>query len=454
MINFDESLTAFVEVLLDFISAPEVEANLFLREGSGKLTFIVVDGRIGAAKRRAIAAEAARKLHPYVDSDGFAVSTPDEVFDPEIATSNSIQRVLLDSERYCWFVRLIDRRIVGADWLRSNSDLADPPRLVFASLKGGVGRTTALCVCAAHLAATGKRVLTIDMDVEAPGLGTMLLHPDTTPKFGLLDYLVESNLTDLDRGFMQDLSGPSWLGAGMGVVDVIPALGKSSLENPGNVISKISRAYLDINGSVAVKLERLLSYYSESRAYDVILLDARAGLHETSAAALLSAGGHIFLFGVDQPQTYAGFEVLFANLALIGDQEWSDRLTIVHAKASGSEDNGNETLFSERIRGQVSLWLRTTPQISSPDVTLLRDTFDVDWDDGEEAGKSAESVLVDAEELDEFVVVPILESELFSHFDPILKPDRLSPAVYEAVYGRFIEEVNTIFEPNQEDLNR
>jgi MinD-like ATPase involved in chromosome partitioning or flagellar assembly len=450
MLNFDESLTAFAEALLNFTSPQVIESNLFLREGSGKLTFIVQNSTIDGAQRRAIAAEVAQQLHPYVDPDGFAVATPEEIFEPELTASGSIQEIFLD--RLFLKVRLIDRRVVGADWLRVSGKLSDPPCLVFASLKGGVGRSTALCVCAAYLAARGMRVLAVDMDIEAPGLGTMLLHNNTTPKFGLLDYLVESNLDEVGGDFMRDLSGPSWLGDGMGVVDVIPALGRSSLENPSNVISKISRAYLDINGSVAVRLEKLLSFYSGSGVYDAILIDARAGLHETSAAALLSAGGHIFLFGADQPQTYAGFEVLFANLAIVRDQDWSERLTIVHAKAPPVDVDESESLFSERIREQVTRWLQPGHELGSPDVTLLRDVFDVAWDDDEEASRSAESVLEDAEQLDKFAIVSILESELFIRFDPIQKPDRLHPAVYEAVYGTFIGAVGNIFVIDQEDM--
>jgi len=42
--------------------------------------------------------------------------------------------------------------------------------LVFYSVKGGLGRTLALCNLARALASTGRRVLMLDFDFTAPGL--------------------------------------------------------------------------------------------------------------------------------------------------------------------------------------------------------------------------------------------------------------------------------------------
>src|SRR5262249_42871601 len=100
-------------------------------------------------------------------------------------------------------VRIIDRRIVGADWLRSPAPSpTQVPRISFSSVKGGVGRSTALSVVAAHLSRRGRRVLAVDFDLEAPGIGTMLLNEDQLPLYGSLDYLVENGLSGIDRNFM------------------------------------------------------------------------------------------------------------------------------------------------------------------------------------------------------------------------------------------------------------
>lgn len=59
----------------------------------------------------------------------------------------------------------------------------------FYSFKGGVGRSLALVNVAAHFAQSGKRVLLVDFDLEAPGLDTFdLLQPNVnTP--GIVEYV-------------------------------------------------------------------------------------------------------------------------------------------------------------------------------------------------------------------------------------------------------------------------
>src|SRR5947208_2953186 len=57
--------------------------------------------------------------------------------------------------------------------------------------KGGVGRTTALASIAIQCARAGKRVLLLDFDLEAPGLGSVFPPPGGQLEVGLVDYLLE-----------------------------------------------------------------------------------------------------------------------------------------------------------------------------------------------------------------------------------------------------------------------
>ena len=89
-----------------------------------------------------------------------------------------------------------------------------PAVVVFASQKGGVGRSTALAVAAIEFAHRGKSILAIDLDLEAPGLGGMLLPADELPAFGALDYYVEGGRGPIDEGFFSDMVSISPLRAG------------------------------------------------------------------------------------------------------------------------------------------------------------------------------------------------------------------------------------------------
>jgi hypothetical protein len=76
--------------------------------------------------------------------------------------------------------------------------------------------------------------------------------------------------------------------------------------------------------------------------YDVIFVDARAGLNETTAATVQGLGADVLFFGIDTPQTWDGYRYFLAHLArfkpLTGVDDWRFRLKMVHAKAAPSEE--------------------------------------------------------------------------------------------------------------------
>ena len=339
-------------------------------------------------------------------------------------------------------IKLIDRRLVGGDWLRSIPLTKSIPRIIFSSLKGGVGRSTALCVAAAALATRGSRVLAIDMDVEAPGLGSMLLTKNAGTKLGLLDYLVETNLGRSVEDLLPDLIAPSWLGDGRGIVEVLPAIGTQSINNPANVLSKIARAYIntdrDKTDGISVKMQSLLGHIEKTLRYDIILIDARAGLHETTGAALLGLGAKVFLFGIDQPQTFMAYDLLLANLGILPIEDWDQRLWVVQAKASPSSDLQAD--FAARFRTMLDDRLMPTKQAGSSEVQNLQDIFEIEWEESDDIINSRLDDMF-LEDEDRFAVSAILESAVFRDFDPVKTPKHLTRAIYNAVYGPFLGDI-------------
>lgn len=438
MIYFDASLPEFASLLISEAGPKILDRGVFFRDASGRLTFLVEHDALSDEQREVLSKKAADRLVPYVDRDGLSVSTPAESFFPDdvIVTGRS---ELVSVGGSMVEVRLIDQRVAGGDWLNRPAPLSRSKRMVFASLKGGVGRSTALCVAAAAMAQVGMRVLAIDMDVEAPGLGSMLLSAETAPEFGLLDYLVETNVGDPDDAFMVALTAPSWLSRGHGVIDVLPAIGKSSFANKKNVLSKMARAYLDVGsgegGTLTDRMQSLLGYFEQRNEYDVILIDARAGLHETTGSAILGLGGQVLLFGTDQPQTFAAYELLMANLRLVEPLAWENRILAVQAKAKADADS--ISFFAEKF-GQILGDGEEQPSqsISENDLNAMRGVFDVDWDDSAEVEDQIEDALLDEGAGFEFTY--ILESETFRDFDPLSRPENLMEAAYDTVYGAFL----------------
>ena len=245
-------------------------------------------------------------------------------------------------------LHMLDRRVVGMDWL---SDFLapppPPPRLVFGSLKGGVGRSTALAVLAADLAHSGKRVLCIDLDLEAPGIGSMLLHEapaDLRPKYGVVDYLVENGLGGTDDDELFDHIGISQFGGGAS--HVLPAVGRVTDENPAEMLGKLGRALTeDVTDlgtrPLSAQIREMVDRFAERADYDAILVDSRAGLAESTASTWLGVGAQkLLLFGIDQPQTFHGYRYVLAHLlrtlrvpAAPESEDWRSRIGFVHAKA-------------------------------------------------------------------------------------------------------------------------
>lgn len=455
-IFYDDSLREFAFIIGSLIGMDSFEKNFFLRDAKGKLTFVLREN-ITEDSITSINNSAKKRLHQYIDED-FAVSHVSELFDDELEhlelTDDYKKVIMLGDDIINIFY--IERRIIGGDWQRYFADYKGPARLVFSSIKGGVGRTTALCVIATSLARSGKRVLAIDLDLEAPGLGNMLLTEDTLPELGLLDYFVEKNLNNFYESDLVDLIGSSWLSDGKGKIDVIPAIGKKSIQNPQNVIGKISRAYLSRmseNGSyltIMDNLRDLLSIFNRHR-YDAILIDARAGLHETTAAALVGLGAEVFCFGVDQSQTLQGYELLFASIAenkasLSEINGWIDHLHFVHAKASLEKDKRD--IFASKINDLAYRYFVEHKKDKSfnieSDILSLKDSFEVTWADSLELDEQLLDGLIEEPIMNE--VLAVLNDNRFTEFDPLLDRDSLSESVYNVTFGSIIKKAKLLVE--------
>lgn len=162
------------------------------------------------------------------------------------------------------------------------SDLdADPKRpaiVTFYSLRGGVGRTTALVNAARTLSSRGRRVLCIDMDLEAPGLSTLLGLPEPSDDKGSVSLLLGLERgDDVDiREHVQRVTDEAELycvPAGRVDVDYAERLRLIDPEiwyrEPGNPLHRM----LDLAAT-------------SSLAPDIILLDARTGISPANAPLL------------------------------------------------------------------------------------------------------------------------------------------------------------------------
>ncbi|MFA7264591.1 MAG: AAA family ATPase [Caulobacter sp.] len=439
-ITFDDSLGTLVGSLSKSLGNTALKGLVVIRDATGFLSAVlattVADEKLSAAE------EGLREaLGPYARTDALLRGS----------AGIGAARLLEEAARrppvkiHDIELQLLDRRVVGLDWLCSpQPSTSGCPRIVFWSLKGGVGRTTALCVIASHFSRLGLRVLAVDFDLEAPGIGTMLLASGEVPPFGVLDYLVESGVGPIGEEFITDMIGDSALGSKGARVAVIPAVGQRTLDNPQNALGKLSRAYIENvldEGeplTLSQQLSRLLDRVEKSGAFDVILVDARAGLHESAAAALLGLGAETLLFGIDQPQTFLGYRLLFAHLAQFevdAEDDWRDRFHFVQAKAPGRDDERREAAQHFEALYEL-LTASETPDVSPVTEDLSADDFAMTW--------AEDGALVEKTGFEPSPVTHIIEDGRYRDFDPLKNGDLLDPDVYQLSFRPLLDAVDSL----------
>ncbi|MDP2064439.1 MAG: hypothetical protein Q8K38_00505 [Burkholderiaceae bacterium] len=453
---FDDALPILIKVLNDWGGQSFVEEGTVLRDATGRLSFFAHErlpvsapsetGAFASIERPLAHGETdldplgrhiVDRLGAYARKDRPVVYPTDDGMSPLLTSRERIPvRV---GEQFCY---LIDRRIVGAGWLAEPVAAATsgPRRLVFASLKGGVGRSTALSVTAADLARRGRNVLVIDLDLEAPGLGHLLLEGARLPEYGVVDFLVEDGVGGVGNDLLRRFVGTSQLTSSSGgVVDVMPAIGRKSEATPENILAKLSRAMIEDmteTGTVSVgqQVSSMINRIVAQGSYDAVLIDSRAGLAELAAPAVIGLGATVLLFGTAQTQTIEGYRALFAALQLLAQRdaaqgrsaEWRLALRPVYAKASLNADTAD--WFRDEIYELYSEYLYDAEpeDVAGAQFVSLRFTQQ------------------DASAPHAPLIVPF--NPAFVDFDPSRQPTQLTEAFYEQSFRPFLDAIDRILE--------
>lgn len=309
MITFDEILPALDEVLPSHVGVvSRLERLVVNRDLNGRIRLIAPEVAMQdialADGLRALAETLAERLKPHA----FA---PDQMllYEPDMEEALAGAHVFpVESMEGVLFA---DRLASEGGWADIAAVSSGAPRVVFFSIKGGVGRSTALAVSAWSLAQAGKRVMVLDLDLKSPGLSSGLLPPARRPAYGITDWLVE-DLVDNGDALIADMAATSEL-AHDGEIYVIPAHGS----RPGDYISKLGRVWMPKvrrgkRQSWSQRLGRLLDRLETDYRPDVILIDSRSGIDEVASSCVTDLGAAlVLLFAIDGEQTWSGYHILF-----------------------------------------------------------------------------------------------------------------------------------------------
>ncbi|MFN9561064.1 MAG: ParA family protein [Dolichospermum sp.] len=191
-------------------------------------------------------------------------------------------------------------------------ELSLPRTVTFYSFKGGVGRTTALTHVAWILAMRGRKVVAVDLDLEAPGLSTAFnLQPQ--PKYGIVDYFYERSY--LPEGIKASISiteifGEVRIPNAKGRLFVVPA-GCLSLDYIAKVDDLHANTIIDGDQNLwsVFKCE-----IDEQLKPDVILIDSRTGINQWGALSLIQAADAAVIFLFPNEQNKQGIKLLLQSL--------------------------------------------------------------------------------------------------------------------------------------------
>lgn len=284
-------------------------------------------------------------------------------FDPlELSRSWDEASVLKDGEgELVEGIRLIVRHRMLPAWQQCREEPLWPtgpgsacPIVAFYSFKGGMGRTTALAAFAIHRARLGERVVVVDLDLDAPGLGSVL-PAVAPPPYGVVDYLLEMPIIGRQPDDLLDYSCNVDLGKE-------PTSGSIRMFTAGRMdrhyLGKIARLDFEQPGEGTAPrhpLDELLLQVRDTYQPDWLLLDSRTGFSET-AGMLLSGLAHLHvLVGVHSAQSWEGLTYAIRKLGeervLRGYQQ--GEVLLVHGLVPELKKDAVDDLsqrFSERAK--------------------------------------------------------------------------------------------------------
>ena len=323
-------------------------------------------------------------------------------------------------------IQLLDRQITGQDWLRPPMEggAAHPHRFVFFGLKGGVGRSTALCMTAWGLAQRGKKVLLIDFDLESPGLSGLVLPAKKGADFGVVDWLLEDAVGQGDAILPRMVSASPLAETTVGAIRIAAAMGAGEWD----YLAKLSRAYADVPSAsgpqrMGVRMRNMVEQLEALEKPDVVLIDSRAGLHDLAAVSITGLADTALLFATVGAQSWSGYGQLFSHWQHRPDvaKHVRERLVIVRALTPKTDREASVRGFQ---RQAYELFAQTLYDELPADQVEESDLFHPD-----EKDESAPHfpILVDWD-------------ERFQEFDPMLRPEDggATPAQIEAAFGQLI----------------
>ena len=190
--------------------------------------------------------------------------------------------------------------------------------VAFYSYKGGVGRTLLVANTAQFLAMSGRRVVALDLDLEAPGLHHKLGNPDVLSRArsgslgGVVDLLLDTLSGEpSSRGVGEEAVALDLPSGTQGSLFLIPAGSAPShaywaaLERLKNAVRSPGR-----NGGLLEAVLELQARIADEFDPDFLLIDSRTGITELGGLATSPLADRVVCLTTTAPESVEGTRVV------------------------------------------------------------------------------------------------------------------------------------------------
>lgn len=225
--------------------------------------------------------------------------------------------------------------------------------VTFYSFKGGVGRSLALANIGLQLANTGRRVLLVDFDLEAPGLTTFNRFKPGTATPGIVEYISEyiEGMESPDvKDYVYEIPSEGKQG---GRLWVMPAgMEGREYEEKLHAINWHD-LYADYDGYLM--FEDMKAQWESCYKPDYVLLDSRTGHTDVGGICTRQLPNAVTILFFPNEQNLAGLKPIVAGIRAEDDRVSKEtRLHFVMSNVPDLDDEkGIVSGFSRRFRDQL-----------------------------------------------------------------------------------------------------
>jgi MinD-like ATPase involved in chromosome partitioning or flagellar assembly len=220
--------------------------------------------------------------------------------------------------------------------------------VTFYSFKGGVGRTFALVNVATELARSGRKVLLVDFDLEAPGIQTFDLLRPRKPHHGVVEFVSEfcntAKVPDV-RDFVFEASGVAQEG---GRLWVMPA-GKGDTGYRRKLAAIHWQAlYRDADGFVM--MEDLKAQWRTEYEPDYVFIDSRTGHTDVEGICVRQLPDAVVLLFFPNEQNLVGLREVVSDIRGESSRSRVAPPSLHFVLSNVPELDDDENILKERMR--------------------------------------------------------------------------------------------------------